>query len=64
MISEAKSLPRSQFLIKGFSDHFLIDRNVHEGGILLYARENKPAKLLSMEPIPSECFFVELNLRK
>ena len=58
------SFPKSQFLIKGFSDPFHIDRNLHGGGIFLYVREDTPTKLLSTEPIPSECFFVELNLRK
>ena len=30
----------------------------------MYVREDIPTKPLSIEPIPSECFFVELNLRK
>ena len=67
MISEAKtdkSFPKSQFLIKGFSDPFHIDRNVHGGGTLIHVREDISRKLLSIEPIPSECFFVDLNLRK
>ena len=67
MISETKideSFSKSQFLIKGFSDPFRIDQNVHGGGILLYVREDVPTKLLSIQPIPSECFFTELNLRK
>ena len=51
-------------MIKGFSDPFHIDRNVHDGGILLYARDDIPTKLLSIEPMPSECLFVEFNLRK
>ena len=67
MISEIKineSFPKSQFLIKDFSDPFRIDRNIHGEGILLYVRVDIPTKLLSIEPIRSECFFVELNLRK
>ena len=63
MISEKKideSFPKSQFLIKGFSDPFRIDRNVHARGILLYVREDIPTKLLSIEPIPSECFSLSL----
>ena len=43
MISETKideSFPRSQFVIKGFRDPFLIDQDVHGGGILLYVRED------------------------
>ena len=50
--------------MKGFSDPFRIDRNVHGGGILLYVKEDIPTKVLSLELIPSECFFVEFNLRK
>ena len=67
MISKTKIdeiFPKSQFLINGFSYPFRADQNVHEGGILLYVRENIPTKLLSIEPIPPECFFVELNLGK
>ena len=67
MISKTKideSFTSSQFLIKGFGDPFLRDRNIHVGVILLYAREDIPAKLLSADPRPSDCFFVELNLRK
>ena len=64
MIAETKidkSLPKSPFLMKGFSDPF---RNIHVEGILLYVREYIPAKLLSIEAIPPEYFFVNLNLRK
>ena len=67
MISEAKidnSFPKGQFLIKGFFEPLKIDRNIHGGGILFYVRENIPVKLLSVEPLPTECFFVEINLRK
>ena len=67
MISETKiddSLPKGQFQIKGFSDPFRVDRNCHGGGTLLYAREDIPVKLLSVEPLPTKCFFVEINLRK
>ena len=67
MISETKidnSFPKGQFLIKCFCEPFRIDRNIHEGGILLYVREDIPVKLLSVEPLPTECFFVEINLRK
>ena len=51
-------------MIKGFGDPFHIDSNIHGGGILFYVREDVPAKLLSIAPIPSECFFAELILRK
>ena len=67
MISETKidnSFPKGQFLIKGFCEPFRIDRNIHGGGILFYVREDNPVKPLSIEPLPTECFFVEINLRK
>ena len=67
MNSETKiedSFPESNFLVNGFSDPFRIDRNIHEGVILFYVRKNIPAKLLLIEPIPSEGFFVELNMGK
>ena len=67
MISETKidnSFPKRQFLVKGFCEPFRIDRNIHGGGILFYVREDIPVKLLSVEPLPTECFFVETNLQK
>ena len=67
MISETKvdgSFPKGQFQIKGFSDPFRVDRNTHGGGILFYAREDIPVKILSVENLPTECFFIEINLRK
>ena len=41
-----------------------MDRNIHGTGILFYVREDIPTKLLSVESLPTECFFVEINLRK
>ena len=67
MISKTKidgSFPKGQFQIKSFSDPFRVDRNTHCGGILFYAREDIPVKLLSVENLPTECFFTEINLRK
>ena len=67
MISETKidnSFPKGQFLIKGFCEPFRIDRNIHGGGILFYVGEDIPVKLLSVEPLPTECLFFEINLRK
>ena len=67
MSSETKihsSFPKGQFLIKGFCKPFSIDRNIHGGGILFYVREDIPVKLLSVQPSPTETFFVEINLRK
>ena len=62
MISEKKtdnSFSKGQFLIKGFCEPLRIDRNIHGGGILFYVREDIPVK-----PLPAECLFVEINLRK
>ena len=58
------SFPKGLFLIKGFCEPFRIDRNIHGGGILFYVREDIPVKLLFVEPLPTECFFVEINLQK
>ena len=66
MLSETKiddSFPKDQFLIKGFGDPFRIDRNVNGGGFLFYVREDIPAKLLSVETLPTEFFYNETNLR-
>ena len=58
------SFPKGLFLIKGFCESFRIDRNIHGGGILFYVREDIPLKLLSVEPLPTECLFVDANLQK
>ena len=58
------SFPKSQFLIKSFCEPFRIERKIHGGGILLHVREDIPGKLLYVEPLTTECLFVEINLRK
>ena len=60
----ANSFPKSQFLIKGFCEPFSTDRKIHVVGILFHVREDIPVKLLSVEPLPTECLFVEINLQK
>ena len=63
MLSETKiddSFRKGQFLIKNFGDRFRIDRNVNGGGILFYVREDIPAKLLSVETLPTEIFLLKL----
>ena len=67
MISETKfddSFPQGQFLIEGFSSPFRFDRNKTGGGILLYVREEIPAKVLSHDFPTAESFFVEIILHK
>ena len=61
MISETKledTFPEDQFVVEGFSKHFRIDCNKNEGGILLLAREDIPARLISIEKTPIESFIL------
>ena len=67
MISETKldnSFPEGQFLIEGCSKPYRIDRNCHGGSIILYVRVDIPSKLLSIESLPMEAFYVEKSLQK
>ena len=67
MISETKlddSFLQKQFLILGFHSPFRFDRNKPGGGILLYVREDIPAKVLSHEFPTAESFFVEIIFQK
>ena len=66
MISETKlddTFPVDQFVLEGFSKAFRIDRNKNGGGILLFVREGIPGRLISIEKVPIESFFTEINLR-
>ena len=67
MLSETKlgnSFPESQFLIEGYSKPYRIDHNCHGEGIMLYGRAEIPSKLLSLELLPMEYFYVEIDLHK
>ena len=68
MISQTKlgsTFPSNQFTIEGYTAPIRFDRNCRGGGILLYIREDVPARLLTTSlPKDFEGFFVELNLRK
>ena len=67
MIPETKldeSFPKGQFLIKGFSEPYTLDRNSKGGGIMLLIRKDFPSKLMSIEKNSIEAFYVEANLRK
>ena len=68
MISETKlesAFPSNQFTIDGFATPIRFDKNNRGRGILLYLREDIPARLLTTSlPKDFEAFFVELNLRK
>ena len=66
MISERKleeSFPDGKFTVKGYSKPFRLDRNKNGGGIMLYVREDIPARLISVEKSPIEAMFIEINLR-
>ena len=67
MISETKldnSFPEGQLLISGYGVPYIIDRNCHGGGIILFVREDIPSKLLSTENALVGGFYIELNLGK
>ena len=67
MISKTKlgeSFPQGQFKISGFSRPFRHDLNSKGGSIVLFVREDIPAKLIFTEISPIEGFYVEINLRK
>ena len=67
MISESKlddSFSHGQFLIDGFHTPFRFDCNKNGGGILLYVRDDIPAKILSHDFLSAESFFVETILHK
>ena len=67
MISETKvdkSFPLGQFRINGFNAPFRLDRNINGGGIMLFVREDIPAKLIASETPPVEGLYVEVKLRK
>ena len=69
LITECKlddSFPTAQFHMQGYSSPFRLDRNSFGGGILLYVREDIPAKLKSNVRFDHdiEAMFIEINLRK
>ena len=66
MISETKvddSFPDGQVFIDGFGAPFRLDRNRNGGGIMLFFRNDNPAKVVSTDDRPIESFYVELNFR-
>ena len=66
MISETKideTFPSRRFYIEGLTPPYRLDRNCHEGGILVYVREDIPSKLIEIN-ISVESISIELTLRK
>ena len=51
-----------QFFIEGYHTPFRFDRNGNGGGILLYVREDIPAKVIHCDFPTSESFYVEISL--
>ena len=67
VISETKldeSFPVGQFKIPGFATPFRRDRNEFGGGIMVFVREDIPAKQISNETLNIEGLFIELIFRK
>ena len=66
MILETKldeSFLKDQFLIKGFSEPYRLDRNSKGGGIILFIREDIRSKL-SIGKNSIKTFYEEVNLQK
>ena len=62
MISESKlddSFLHGQFLIEGFLAPFRFDSNKNRGRILLYVREDIPARVLSHDSPSAESFLLK-----
>ena len=59
------SFPMNQFRIDGFQLYYL-DRCSHGGGLILYIRDNIPAKELKQYKLPNviEAIIIEINLWK
>ena len=67
MLSESKvddSFPLGQFLFDGFHEPFRFDDDKNGGGIMLYIREDTPARVLSHNFPSAKRFFDEIILHK
>ena len=66
MVTECKIDDSLQFHMQGYSNPFRLDRNSHGVGLLLYVREDVPAKLINNRNFDNdiEAMFIEINLRK
>ena len=60
------TFPTVQFLVNGFSEPYIPNRNRKGGGIMVYIREDVTSKLSDKHVFPCdmEGLFVELNFRK
>ena len=67
LISDSKlddSFPEGQFIIDGYYAPFRFDRHGNGGGLLLYVREDIPAKVLHSDFPAAEKFYAEIILHK
>ena len=67
LISESKlddSFPEGQFIIDGYHALFRFDLHGNGGGLLLYVREDIPAKVLHSDFPATESFYAEIMLHK
>ena len=67
MVSGTKldnSFPVNQFLIDCYGPPIKLERDIHEGILILFVREDILCKLLSLENKPIDGFYVEKKLRK
>ena len=55
----------NEFILEGFTPPYRLDRTEHRGGLMFFAREDIPSKLLPIvDPSGNiENIFVEINLR-
>ena len=56
----------SQFLVTGFSVHYILDQNRNGGGIMIFIRDYIPSRMLTKHVFPDDIkgLFLELNFRK
>lgn len=69
IIQETKldnTFPDGQFYMEGYLPPFRRDRNAHGGGLLVYIKENIPAKILNNNDLATdiEGLFIELSFKK
>ena len=67
VISETKidcTFPNEQFKAQGYSNPFRLDRNDCGGGLLIYTRNDIPARELTLMHGIIECIIIELTLSK
>ena len=60
------SFPENQFYIDGFSKPYILDRNIHGGGVMIYIRKDIPSKELKNQNFTKnvEAIFVEVHMRR